>query len=359
MNVTQMNLGRGADGITVMTMNVYVGADVDRILAAETREQIPILVAETFQELFFTNFSLRAEAIADQIQFLRPHLIGLQEISVIRTQTPGDFFIGNPVPAEDEVFNYLVILMNALVARGLDYQVAGIVQNFDIETPMLTSPPPDLAFDDVRLTDFDVVLARGDVVISNVVEANYAQALDLSTLGIELPRGYVAVDARIKENHTYRFVATHLEDSDLDVQIAQAVELIDMLKGETKPVIVVGDLNTPAPTGETYQLFEAAGYVDAWTRNLRRGEGDGFTFGHDPDLVNADSELTDRIDLILVRNNTRGHPVVGAVFATVWGDEPADRIPVVDSSFLWPSDHAAVIAEMRIPVLGKKAYAKK
>jgi hypothetical protein len=359
-NVSQMNLERGADDITVMTMNVYVGANVDRILAAETPDQIPILVAETFQELLATNFLLRAEAIADQIQRFQPHLLGLQEISTIKTQSPGDFFIGNPTPAETVVFDYLAILMHALAVRGLNYRVAGIIQNIDIEVPILVSPPPDLAFDDVRLTDFDVILSRDDVAISNVVEANYAEALAFPMFGVEIPRGYVAVDATLKKNHTYRFVATHLEPDDIDVQIAQATELIDTLQDKTKPVIVVGDLNSPAPTGDTYQVFGAAGYVDAWTRNLRRGEGDGFTFGQAPDLMNPESNLMDRRDLIFVRNNTPGHAVVGAVHATVWGDELADRIPLVDdASFLWPSDHAAVIAEMRIPVLGESAYAQK
>ncbi len=52
---------------------------------------------------------------------------------------------------------------------------------------------------------------------------------------------------------------------------------------EKKPVIVVGDLNTPAPNGETYEEFvsEAEGFVDVWTHNLKKDEGEGFTFQHD------------------------------------------------------------------------------
>jgi hypothetical protein len=68
--------------------------------------------------------------------------------------------------------------------------------------------------------------------------------------------------------------------------------------------------------------------------------------------MNPDVEFNQRIDLILVRNNNRGTTVIGPVFATVWGDEQADRT----ASGLWPSDHAAVIAELRIPVLGAKSY---
>jgi endonuclease/exonuclease/phosphatase family metal-dependent hydrolase len=216
-------------------------------------------------------------------------------------------------------------------------------------------PPATLLYDDVRLTDYDVVLARGDVQISNVAEVNYESVYAPEELPIiQIPRGYVAVDATVK-NRTYRFVNTHLEPADLDVQLEQAEELIDELSGETKPVIVVGDLNTPAPTGETYRLFEMNGYVDTWTRNLEKGEGEGFTNPHDSDLRNAESDLYQRVDLILVRNQAgrSGKTVIGPVFATVWGDEQADRTALQN---LWPSDHAAVIAELRVPVLGMPAY---
>ena len=354
-SVGNMDTGhRTADHLTVMTMNVYVGADVDQILSAQDPTQIPILVALAFQQLLATNFFERAEAIAERIQSAQPHLVGLQEISRIRIQSPGDAVGGGSTPATVVLFDYLEILLDALAARGLDYQVAGMVRNADIEMPMLASLAP-LAFDDVRLTDYDVILARGDVAISNVTADNYAAALQIADLGIEIPRGYVAVDAGIKKNHTYRFVNTHLEPADLDTQLAQAEELLALLEDEKKPVILVGDFNTPAPAGETYQLLEAADYVDVWTRNLRRREGEGFTFPHDADLQNETVHLSQRIDHIFVRNRTRGHSVLGAVFATVWGDALDER---TSPSLLWPSDHAAVIATLQLPVLGENAYAK-
>lgn len=67
-SVSHMNTRHGTDHITVMTMNLYVGADVDQILAAQNPAQIPFLVAQAFQKLLATNFFERAEAIADQIQ---------------------------------------------------------------------------------------------------------------------------------------------------------------------------------------------------------------------------------------------------------------------------------------------------
>jgi len=113
--------------------------------------------------------------------------------------------------------DYLALLLAALTSRGLDYRVAGGVQNIDITLPMLDRGT-------IQLVDSDVVLVRGDVHVAHVVTTNYQRALTLSALGITIPRGYVALDATLATHHTYRFVNTHLEPDDLIVQLAQAEE---------------------------------------------------------------------------------------------------------------------------------------
>ena len=90
-----------AGPLKVVTQNLYVGADIFRIFEAQTPEDIPFVVAEILGTVFATDFPERAEAIADQIARTEPHLIGLQEVSLLRVQSPGDFLIGNPLPAED------------------------------------------------------------------------------------------------------------------------------------------------------------------------------------------------------------------------------------------------------------------
>ena len=89
--------------IEVMTQNLYVGADVFRLF-----EPAPCGPAQSVFELFetvkATNFPERAEAIADLVQRNRPHVIGLQEVSLIRSQTPAD---GAVVPNLDGTFTYL------------------------------------------------------------------------------------------------------------------------------------------------------------------------------------------------------------------------------------------------------------
>ncbi len=335
--------GHGNRDLRVLTRNVYVGTDVDVVLAAQNPEDVPLLVAQAFQQLLATNFPERAGALAREIHRTKPHLVGLQEISTVRIQSPGDAIVGGTTPAEDVVFDYLEILMAALAAQGEDYTVVARIQNPDVEIPMVTGVVNGTpTFDDIRLTDYDVILARKGVEVSDIVEQNYAVALPIEALGITIPRGFVAATAHIK-GKSYRFVNTHLEPASvaetLPIQLAQADELIQTFATETLPVILVGDLNTHAPTGETYQLLLSAGYIDAWTTKPRRDEG--FTCCHDPGLMNTEVNFDRRIDLILARpaENTRFR----APFARVIGKRLRERTP----SGLWPSDHGGVWAGVR------------
>jgi endonuclease/exonuclease/phosphatase family metal-dependent hydrolase len=345
------HLGENPNSVLVMTRNIYVGGDVDRVIAEEDPNKVPERVAETFAEVMLTDFNYRAQALADEIEQAQPHLIGLQEVSLVRYQTGSDFFIDPSPNATDVLWDYLDILMDALESRGLHYYVAGFIQNADVEVPMIVSPIP--SFDDVRLTDFDVVLARKDVVTANVVEKNYAAMI--YSPPIIIPRGYVALDATVGHK-TYRFVNTHLEPFIPAIQTLQAAELIGDLASETLPIILVGDLNTPAPTGDTYKTLLFNGYVDAWTENQVRPRIPGYTSGFDSNLRNATVDLDERIDLIMVNSHwsAKGLPNIGPVFAYVVGDELADRLLFPpDGSLIWPSDHAGVVALLHIPIPGK------
>jgi hypothetical protein len=340
-----LSIGDGPGSVTVMTRNIYVGADVDVVLSAEKAEDIPILVAQTFQQLLETNFPERAVALVKEIAMTQPHLIGLQEVALIRMQSPGDAIIGGTTPAEDVILDYLDIMMQIIELAGLDYKVVGKIQNADVELPMIVSVDP-LQFNDVRLTDFDVILARGDVEISDVRSGNFAVNLVIPDYGIEVLRGWVSAEAKVNRK-TYRFVNTHLEAFGSPIRLAQALELLETLEGEPWPIIMVGDFNSQAPDGITYNAVLDAGYLDVWTKNRVPGNPDGFTFGHDPDLRNEVANFWERIDFIFVKNNNPYLPkhVLDPVLAMVVGDEPEDRTP----SGLWPSDHGGVVARLRIP----------
>ncbi len=336
--------GGAAEGVKVVTWNVNYGFEVEPLLEAGSPEEIPLLAAQAFQQLLSTDFPERAGAIADRIAAQRPHLVGLQEVALIRLQSPGDAVAGGTTAADAVFLDYLQILLDALAVRGAAYRVAGKVQNVDVELPMLASPDP-LAFDDIRLTDFDVVLARADVEVSNVATAHFTAKLFVPSLGLEIPRGYVAVDAAWGVQRV-RFVTTHLEDLPFEpIQTAQAEELADVLATETRPVILVGDFNSPAPAGATCDALASRGYQDAWLRNLRSDEGAGLTWGHDADLRNPADTFTMRIDLVWVRPGLGAR--LGQVTAEVWGDAPDE----MTASGLWPSDHGGVSAWMELPAV--------
>lgn len=345
--------GHRNDAVRVMTRNIYIGTDVDVVLGTSDPDSIPILAAQAFQGLLATNFPERAVSLVREIFITRPHLIGLQEVTLLRIQSPGDAVAGGTIPAEDVLMNYLDIFMATLDAFGLDYKIAGKIQNVDVEIPMITGIDPVPTFDDIRVTDFDVILVRDDVKVKHVTAVNYQVNLPIPDLEIELTRGYVAIDAKVGKKK-YRFANTHLEPFYLPVRNAQAQELMAALNDAKYPVIMVGDFNTPAPFGETYQFIQSQGYVDVWTHNIFNYNSDGFTYGHEADLLNAEANFYERIDHIYVKNNASpGNALRGPVIAIVVGDEQFNRTP----SGLWPSDHGGVVARLVISKRHSKHYA--
>jgi len=332
--------GNGEEDVelTVMTRNIYVGANIDVLMAAEL-EDIPVVAAQLWGVIQATDFAERAEALADEIEAHEPHLVGLQEVSLFRYQSPGDYLAGNPQDAEDVVLDHVAVLLSALADRGLSYSAVAISEGMDVEVPMAVSPTE---FDDIRLTDHEVILARNDVGIASVDERNFTVNLEIPLGGeggptLTILRGWNSLDATI-DGETVRFLSTHLEPPEYapQVQLAQAAEIMAELANETVPVIVVGDLNSNADGSSTttYADFLAAGYSDAWTA---AGTGLGLTCCQADHLQNPTSELVKRVDYILYRGG------LDVVSAQVVGDDTAERTP----SGLWPSDHAGVVATLR------------
>ena len=319
-------------GLTVMTRNIYLGADVDPLIAAPP-PLVPFVAAETFATIQATDFPARAEALADEIAATNPHLVGLQEVVLLRTQTPGDAAFGGTTPATVVFQDFLEILMDELRARDLEYQVAVVQENVDAEVPTSTGI-------DVRLTDRDVILVRDDVEFSDPEHAHYTvnQLVLIGGRPLFILRGWTSVVASVGDD-TFRFFNTHLEvQSGAAVQVAQATELLAVARAEPLPVIMVGDFNSDAGGTQTptYGLLTGAGLRDVWLDV--HPATPGLTCCHAPDLRNETSILNQRIDLILLGEafKTRTH-------AVVVGDEPRDRTP----SGLWPSDHAGVVAALR------------
>ncbi len=300
--------------ITVMTRNLYLGADLAPVLAAQTQEDFLAAAQAALAQVAANNFPERAKALATEIVDTKPQIVSLQEVY--------NFTINGQngsLPFRD----YLTDLMAALAEQGANYKVAAVVKNVDISVP--------LGGNLIGVTDRDVILARGDITTSVVPFATVCAkpsmdgciyqvvATATTPLGsIALDRGFVAVDALLSGT-LVRFVDSHLElpGRELDpsnpllasiFQAAQAFELISTLAQFPNPqgakIILSSDINsTPLdqiidlgpPYGQIvppYMQFVLAGYVDAWT--LRPGNPPGFTCCQAENLLNPESILSDR-----------------------------------------------------------------
>ncbi|MFQ5530478.1 MAG: endonuclease/exonuclease/phosphatase family protein, partial [Gemmatimonadota bacterium] len=333
-----------ATSLTVMTRNMYVGTDTDRVVETADPNQIPFVVGELWQLYLANDYQERAEGMAREIASSRPHVVGLQEVTLFREQNPADFQLN----AQDTVIDFVPVLLEALEQLGEHYELVAQIQTTDVELPRLN---PDFSLSDIRFTDFDAMLVRSDVGVSNIATAQYA-AFVPGPFGLTILRGWVAADLTVGDQ-TYRVLNTHLEPAETGdgfFQGLQAEELIALLAGETRPTVLLGDLNTVAGTGDTYIDLIADGFVDTW--DLRVGPFDpGFTCCHDVDLSTDAVPLHKRIDHVMVRNFddlwSRSGP--NPVRAELVGDEPGDKTP----SGLWPSDHAGMVVTLQLPRPGR------
>ena len=330
----------------VMTQNLYIGLDVFPITAAPL-EQIPFAVADGFADFVANRPEARMAAVAREIALIQPDLVGLQEVVELFEQFPSDAVFGNLTPnATDEVVDFLGVLLDELGRRGVPYEVAARQVGADLELPRFDGVVDgESVFTDVRSRFSDVILRRAGVATEPLFAINYAAALPIPTLpGVQVVRNAVGVSARVA-GETIRFVSTHVEPlvpglpDESQPQLGQVTELIALLASDAHqpelPTIVVGDFNSPAETGASYQLMTGSGYTDVWAASLDTGQS-GNTCCQAVVLDDPDSLLSERIDY-------------------VWTDKLAFRLPplavtVGDQPFfrtggrprLWPSDHAGV-----------------
>ena len=321
--------------VTVMTRNMDEGSDLAPVLGATTPEELLSAVADTYKEVMDSNIPQRAATVAREIGESQPDLVGLQEVSIWWTGPLGG-------PANKVAFDALRSLLHELNKLGLHYAAVAIQTNIDAEAPSA------LGFD-VRLTDRDVLLARTDLLtselkLSNVQAQHFDTNLEITSpiLGtLVIPQGWISVDAKIRGKQ-FRFITTHLDGFSPLVRLAQANELVQK-PGNTKlPLVLVGDFNSDAESVDpdqngAYQLLVGARFEDAWAQ-VDPGER-GFTWPlHGEDPFTPFSTPNQRIDLVLSQG------VVRALNAELIGNELED----LTHSGLWPSDHAGVVASLQI-----------
>jgi endonuclease/exonuclease/phosphatase family metal-dependent hydrolase len=339
----------GKRDIDVMTLNLYLGADLSPLSTLNPSDpdfNVKFLtgVVTIYGHIVASNFPTRAEAIAREVARRGPDVIALQEVSLLRRQSPGDAIGGGTTPATQVVLDYLAILLAALDHQGAHYAVATMSQDTDVEVPLVTGPG---TFDDLRLTDREVILVRTDLPpgylrATNPQAGNYAAALPLP-IGISVLRGWCSIDLQVR-GRAFRVINTHFEEALPaflpDIQGFQAYELLTTGPANTElPVILTGDFNSDAYGNygpSVYPLLTSfGGFSDAWSV-ARPGEL-GLTWGHDESLADPGVLFTLRIDYVLYRGE-RLHA----------SDAETIGWPIRATPPLWFSDHAAVLAEIAV-----------
>ena len=361
--------------VTVMTRNVYIGADIQRPIKAAyglTGDAAVLALAHgtdtTRQIVDHTDFAVRSELLAEEIADAHPDLVGLQEVALWRSGPleTDPAMIGVPNATHVD-YDYLAMLLQDLRKEGVPYKAVMVQQESDVESPSFAGLPGTASFArprDVRLTVDDVVLLRASSTLRVVDRggAHYTHNLAVTVAAKDMvfARGYAWVDLLRGTGDRLRFVTTHLEAFSSDIALAQAAELLAATTSQGRATVLACDCNSDpldssikpldhVPHKAPYDLITGrGGFSDMWLR--WRPAVEGWTSGLDETVDDAgdanhdglDDRFDHRIDMIFVR--TAGGPLPDVVGGAVTGNELADRDP---ASGLWPSDHAGVELALR------------
>ncbi len=313
--------------ITVMTQNLDEGTDFTPLFTASSPADFVAASTAIFNEVVASDIPARAGLVAHEIAIAEPDVVSVQEASLWQWQSSAG-------PASIDA---LTALEQALAADGAHYAVVSALDEFS--GAALVSGTGQVSF-----LDRDALLVRtdeppGHLRVSNVQTGHYATVLSAPTVAgtVTIPRGWISADLTI-QGRTVRVVATHLESFSATVQQAQGAELVAGPASSSLPVIIAGDLNTgPLASGgfvtPTYQQILNGGFVDTWP--VTNPGVPGLTNAFHAEDPYGPSVPDKRIDLVLVKGNLQ------PMSDTLLGTSPVDG--------LWPSDHAGVIATVRIP----------
>ncbi|MGH3507323.1 MAG: endonuclease/exonuclease/phosphatase family protein [Nocardioidaceae bacterium] len=361
------NQGKG-QGVTVMTRNLYLGADIQRPINAAIEAQpdgaVAVLLAlgratyVTRAIVDKTDFTTRSELLAEEIADERPDLVGLQEVAWWRhgPMELGAIGVANATTTD---YDFLEMLLDDLADEGVEYTAVQVQTESDVEAPSFRIAPTDGTGTDVRLTMRDVILMRVDDRLDEIASGgdNYSTTLPPFTIGdisYSFLRGYNWADVRVGSKEV-RFINTHLEAFSSDVAFGQAAELLAGPAAHDGTTIIVCDCNSDPlnssiktdigdtlPHKAAYELITGSGgFTDQWLE--KKPAFKGWTSGLSETVDDETAAGFDhRIDMIFAREADGTGMVTDR--GEVTGDELSDRDPVTG---LWPSDHAGVVLRLR------------
>lgn len=343
-----------ADSVTVMTRNLYLGAGLRPLFAANDMSEVSDLTAKAVREALATNFPTRAKGLAEEIQARKPDLVGVQEAAVWR-RGPVDVeaVLRNQPQSEEMVMDYLELLMTEVNKGPVQYEVADVRDQRDMESIANMDGNPNTgpfgADANYRLTLRNAILVRSDadVQITGAQAAHYKSKNTLrlrlgNRVTIKAIRGWHSVRAKVGDSPWFTFANTHFEALDSQsevpsVRARQAKEFARAMKAVSGPVVTVGDLNSDVRTNrpgdhQAYKVLMAKGFVDIGTRKPA-----SCCIQSSADLRNGSaSEFRNRVDQILTPTPKR----VKKVKAWVVGRS--------QSFGYWHSDHAGIVSKLDI-----------
>jgi len=345
--------------LTVMTRNLYHGGDIAPVLAVgfSDLELLTETAAGVWAEVQGNDFHERVVALVDEIEAADPAVVGLQELAEFTT------FALNPATGSFVVtggIDFEAILEEELSSRGLPYSILAVQPSTVVRVPVAgmdmggTFIPTQL----VQLAVQDGVLARNDLTVESVTQANYGVAVPLGTdpFGnpIEMKRGWIRVDTDVG-GVAHHFVSTHMEIQPFaPYQMLQTEELLTEVVGGLDGVtILMGDFNSNAAGSEgdptwtpTYQMVRESGFTDLWAMTHPGSASQGLTCCQASDLLNPVPTFYERVDFIFMKADALkgpdGHLPGVATIELVGVDPELKTVP----NGLWPSDHAGLVADL-------------
>jgi endonuclease/exonuclease/phosphatase family metal-dependent hydrolase len=373
--------------LTVMTRNLYLGADLSPVLNAPGIGQAIDAGGEVVNQVHATKFpSVRAASLAAEIKKRKPDIVGLQEASWWRTGPVNldPNAVTNPTASTTDPLggDFITELLSQLnkgkkkgkkgsaaatkkgkKKGGVRYVLAVVKTEFDAELPVDDDPsggePLFGADHNERLTMRDAILVRKGVGIKfkNPTSGTFNTLLRVTLAGflnVDVTRGWTAIDVKAR-GRSFHFVNTHLEAFDSsgsnttnqgttlgrgDIRAAQASQLVGPggAAKSTGPVILLGDMNsdddTVQPNGDrnAYTALTAGGFTERSTANpLSCCLNDPFLVGG-PNSIN---DFDHQVDHVLANKGK-----IKFVKGFVDGRAPVNG--------LYPSDHAALTSVLKI-----------
>ena len=339
--------GKKGTQLTVMSRNLYLGADLSPALEAGNVNAAVDAAYQIEQQVHRTNFpGVRAAELASEIKKVKPDIVGLQEGAWWRTG-PYDLSAVTSGPKATQTDpaggDFLTDLLTQLNSGGgkksgasaakkkkkpkLQYRIAVVKPEFDFELPVnqgsggLGACPAQCHNE--RLTMRDAILVKKGVKTSKATSGTFNTLLRVKVGGVinvDVTRGFAAVDAKVNGRKVH-VVDSHLEAFDSaasntgsdgntypkgGIREAQAKQLIAPGGPVTSklPTVLVGDFNSDSPVhGDQVDPGDALAYrallAGGWSERALTPPPFGCCL-QDPNLNDPSTAgITHRVDHIM------------------------------------------------------------